>query len=59
VVSGLTNSPLEGLIRLFTIWLRRRSNDYSTRDSFGLVVTWSEFPTSYPWRRIPANFGYV
>jgi hypothetical protein len=60
MVSGLTNSPLEGLIRLFTIGLRRRWNDYSMQDSFDLADTWSGFPTSYLWkRRTPAKFRYV
>jgi hypothetical protein len=48
MISGLTNSPLKGLIRLFTIELRRRWNDYSTLDSFDRADKWSGFPTSYP-----------
>jgi hypothetical protein len=60
MVSGLTNNPLEGLIRLFMIGLRRRWNDYSTRDSFDLADTKSGFPTSYLWkRRTPTKLGYV
>jgi hypothetical protein len=42
------------------IGLRRRWNNYSMHDSFELADMWSEFPTSYPWRRrTPAKFGYV
>jgi hypothetical protein len=60
LVLGLTNSPLESSIRLFTIGLWRRWNDYSTHDSFDLVDMQSGFPTSYPWkRRTPAKFRYV
>jgi hypothetical protein len=60
MVSGLSNNPLEGLIQLFMIRLRRRWNNYSTHDSFDLVDTRSGFPTSYPFkRRTPATFGYV
>jgi hypothetical protein len=60
LVSGLTSSPLDGLIRLYTIVLRRRWNDYSMQDSFDLANTQSGFITSYLWkRRTPAKFGYV
>jgi hypothetical protein len=42
------------------IRLRRGWNDYLMQDSFDLVNTRSEFPTSYMWRRrTPAKFEYV
>jgi hypothetical protein len=60
LVSGLINSLLEGLIRLFTIGLRRRWNDYSMQDLFDLADRRSGSPTSYPLKRItPAKFEYV
>jgi hypothetical protein len=60
LVSDLTNSSLEGLIRLSMIGLRRRWNGYSTQDSFDLANMRSGFPTSYPWRKKePAKFGCV
>jgi hypothetical protein len=52
--------PLEGLIRLFTIRLTRRWNDYSTQDSLDLYQYASGFLTSYLWkRRTLAKFKYV
>jgi hypothetical protein len=50
--------PAQGLIRLFTIGLSRRRNNYSTHNSFDLANTWSGFVASYPWRtRIRQNLG--
>jgi hypothetical protein len=54
------SSLLEGLIRLSTVRLRRRWNNYSMQDSFDLADTRREFPTSYSWKiRTLAKFGYV
>jgi hypothetical protein len=50
LVLGFISSSLEGLIRLSTIGLRKRWNDYLTHDSFDLADTRSGFSTSYPWK---------